>query len=93
MSYQSGSEKELLSTTEAGLQGLRAGNGMVYGHGVNSICQKFPEGGRSRDNQPPFYFFLLTPTRPAKEDLLPPTALVGIAFDPEKQEERMDEKL
>lgn len=65
---------------------------MVYGRGVNSICQKFPEGRRSRDNQPPFYF-LLTPTRTAKEDLLPATDLVGIAFDPEKQEERMDEKL
>lgn len=82
----------MLNTTEASLKGIRAGNGTVYGHGVNPLCQKFPEG-RGRTNLPSIlpFFSSFTSTRVAKEDLLPSVDLVGIEFSPEKQEERMDE--
>lgn len=45
----------MLDTREVSLKGIRAGNGMVYSCGVNSICQKFPEARRSREDKPPFY--------------------------------------
>lgn len=83
----------MLNTTEASLKGIRAGYGTVYGHGFNPICQKLPEGrGAGRPNLPSILpsFPPLTPTGAAKEDLPPSAGLAGIAFDPEKQEERMD---
>lgn len=57
------------------------------------ICQKFPEGKRGREMQPPFlpFFPFFTSTRATKEDLPPSVSLTSIAFDLEKQEERMDE--
>lgn len=42
-----------LNITEASLKGRRAGDGTLYGHEVDSIYQKFPEGRKSRENQPP----------------------------------------
>ena len=45
----------MLNTTKASLKGMRTGNGTVYGHRVNAIFQKFPEGRRRKESQPPFY--------------------------------------
>lgn len=59
----------------------------------STLVSKCSEG-RSKENQlpplPPF-FLSFTPTRVAKEDFLPSAGLVGIVFDPEKQEVKMDE--
>lgn len=86
LSCQNGSEKEqCLIPPGASLKGIRADEGTMYGHGVDPICHKFPEGKGE-----PTSYLSFPLIRVAKGDLLPLVGLAGIVFDPEKQEERMD---
>lgn len=75
----------MLNITEARLKGMGASDGTMYGHGIDPIYHKFPEG----QGKPNSHVFFPLP-RVAKRDLLPLVGLVGIAFGPGKQEERMD---
>ena len=85
-SCQNGSEKErCLIPPGASLKGIRADEETMYGHRVDPICHKFPEGKGE-----PTSYLSFPLIRVAKGDLLPLVGLAGIVFDPEKQEERMD---
>lgn len=74
------------------LKELRAGHGTGLWSWGQPYLSKLSRG--KERTQPPSilsFFSFFAPTRTAKEDLLPSANLVGVAFDPEKQEERMDE--